>query len=60
MKRKKTNLIGDEKYGQRELSQLIRRKMIQKSHGDESLYKRKPKHKNQHDDDDYDWYPDNY
>lgn len=34
--------------------------MIQKSHGDESLYKRKPKHKNQHDDDDYDWYPDNY
>jgi len=35
----------EERYSRGELSQLARRKMIQKHHGDASKYKRKPKHK---------------
>lgn len=33
-------------YSKRELAQLIRRRMIQKDHGDKSKYTRKSKHKN--------------
>lgn len=32
-------------YNRRHLDQLIRRKMIQKDHGDENKYTRKTKHK---------------
>lgn len=35
-------------YNARHLSQLIRRKMIQKDHGDNSNYTRKTKHKKDH------------
>ena len=38
--------IGPEKYSKGELSQLARRRMIQKDHGDDSKYSRKIKHKN--------------
>lgn len=38
--------IGPEKYSKGELSQLARRRMIQKDHGDKSKYSRKLKHKN--------------
>mgnify|MGYP006060288169 FL=1 len=34
-----------ETYSERELAQQIRRKLRTKNHGDDSLYKRKPKHK---------------
>ena len=37
--------IGPEKYSKGELSQLARRRMIQKDHGDNSKYTRKIKHK---------------
>ena len=33
-------------YNDRELSQLIRRRMIQKDHGDKSKFNKKIKHKN--------------
>ena len=36
----------DAKYGSRELSQLVRRRMMQRDHGDKSKYTRKKKHKN--------------
>lgn len=46
--------IGTEKYTRGELSQLARRRMIQKDHGDASKYNRKQKYR-----DDFDeWYPD--
>ena len=38
-------MIGPEKYSRGELSQLARRRMIQKNHGDKSKYRRKTKHK---------------
>ena len=43
---KKRDEIGSEKYSIGELSQLARRRMIQKDHGDKSQYNRKEKHKN--------------
>jgi hypothetical protein len=43
---KKDGTIGEEKYTRGELSQLARRRMIQKHHGDNSKYTRKTKHKN--------------
>ncbi len=39
-------VIGSEKYSRGELSQLARRRMLQKDHGDKSKYNRKTKHKN--------------
>lgn len=45
MKKKKPQ-IGTEKYSMGELSQLARRRMIQKDHGDKNKYNRKTKHKN--------------
>jgi len=42
---KKRQKIGPEKYSMGELSQLARRRMIQKSHEDKTKYKRKIKHK---------------
>lgn len=42
---KKDGTIGTEKYTRGELSQLARRRMIQKDHGDKSKYTRKIKHK---------------
>lgn len=39
-------VIGSEKYSRGELSQLARRRMLQKDHGDKSKYNRKVKHKN--------------
>ena len=36
----------DAKYGSRELAQLVRRRMLQRDHGDKSKYTRKKKHKN--------------
>lgn len=39
--------VGPEKYSKGELSQLARRRMIQKDHGDNSIYSRKIKHKNE-------------
>ena len=41
--------IGTEKYSMGELSQLARRRMIQKDHGDKSKYNRKQKHKKGYD-----------
>lgn len=58
MKKKKQKKIGEEKYSMGELSQLARRRMIQKSHGDDSKYTRKSKHKSSGYDE-YNWYPDN-
>ncbi len=43
----KDGVIGSEKYSRGELSQLARRRMLQKDHGDKSKYNRKVKHKNQ-------------
>lgn len=37
--------IGPYTYTERELSQIIRRKMIQKDHGSNNIYSRKLKHK---------------
>ena len=34
-----------ESYSERELSKLVRRKMLTKHHGDDTAYRRKPKHK---------------
>ena len=51
---KKVGTYGKEKYTKGELSQLARRRMIQKDHGDDSKYTRKSKHKNNWDD----WHPD--
>ena len=42
---KSNGTIGEEKYTRGELSQLARRRMIQKDHGDKSKYTRKKKHK---------------
>ena len=42
---KNRGTIGLEKYSRGELSQLARRRMIQKDHGDKSKYRRKVKHK---------------
>lgn len=51
---KKVGTYGKEKYTKGELSQLARRRMVQKDHGDKSKYSRKTKHR-----DDWDsWYPD--
>lgn len=58
-KKKHRETIGEEKYTRGELSQLARRRMIQKDHGDESKYSRKRKHKGNNYDD-YNWHPDNY
>ena len=44
--KKNRETIGPEKYSPRELSQLVRRRMIQKDHGDKAKYTRKVKHKN--------------
>lgn len=43
---KKDGVIGSEKYSRGELSQLARRRMLQKDYGDKSKYNRKLKHKN--------------
>ena len=43
MSKKKPHKIDG--YTERHLSQLIRRRMIQKDHGDENKYTRKTKHK---------------
>jgi len=45
-KKNKRDLIGDEKYTMGELSQLARRKMMQKNHGDDSKYNRKQTKRN--------------
>ena len=51
---KKVGTYGKEKYSKGELSQLARRRMLQKDHGDDSKFTRKSKHKN-----DWDvWHPD--
>lgn len=42
---KKRDTIGSEKYSIGELSQLARRRMIQRDHGDKNKYNRKEKHK---------------
>lgn len=42
MKKKEHKIDG---YTARHLAQLIRRRMIQKDHGDENRYNRKQKHK---------------
>jgi hypothetical protein len=42
---KKDGTIGMGRYSRGELSQLARRRMIQKDHGDKSKYRRKVKHK---------------
>jgi hypothetical protein len=42
MSKKEDKIDG---YNKRHLDQLIRRKMIQKDHGDDSKYSRKDKHK---------------
>ena len=42
---KKDGTIGVGRYSRGELSQLARRRMIQKDHGDKSKYRRKVKHK---------------
>lgn len=44
MSKKKSNNV--EGYNERHLDQLIRRRMIQKDHGDGNKYSRKDKHKN--------------
>ena len=44
MSQEKKN-IGKEKYSMGELAQLARRRMIQKTHGDDNKYNRKTKHK---------------
>jgi hypothetical protein len=41
---KKVGTYGKEKYTKGELSQLARRRMVQKDHGDKSKYTRKIKH----------------
>ena len=41
--------MDDAKYSPRELAQLVRRRMLQKDHGDKSKYTRKIKHKNKED-----------
>ena len=43
MKKKKTSPSDIDGYNERHLSQLIRRKMIQKDHGDKSKYDRNDK-----------------
>ena len=45
-KKNKRDLIGDEKYTMGELSQLARRKMMQKNHGDANKYDRKQTKRN--------------
>lgn len=42
---KKDGTIGTGRYSRGELSQLARRRMIQKNHGDKSKYTRKIKHR---------------
>lgn len=42
MKKQKNQIDG---YNERHLAAMIRRKMIQKDHGDKSKYTRKKKHK---------------
>ena len=42
---KKHGTIGEQRYTRGELSQLARRRMIQKDHGDKSKYTRKKKHR---------------
>lgn len=37
--------IGVYSYGERELSHIIRRRMLQKDHGNNNIYSRKVKHK---------------
>lgn len=54
MKKKKQKLIGTEKYTKGELSQLARRRMIQKDHGSKKVYDRKKQKGTSHDN----WYPD--
>lgn len=48
MKKKKQKLIETNSgiYSERNLAQLIRRKMISKEHSDKTKYTRKIKHKN--------------
>lgn len=43
MAKKKPNQVDG--YNERHLDQLIRRRMIQKDHGDDNKYTRKQKHK---------------
>ena len=45
-KKTKPDLIGEEKYSMGELSQLARRRMTQKNHGDNSKYARKQNKRN--------------
>ena len=49
MAKKKQNKVDG--YSERHLAQLIRRRMIQKDHGDEAKYTRKKKHKGDYDED---------
>lgn len=42
-----------------EITQHIGKKMTEKVQKSTKDFKRKPKHKNKHEDD-YDWYPDNF
>lgn len=58
-KKKKQKTYGEEKYTERELAQLSRRRMIQRDHGDKNKYSRKSKHKGLEDFEEDDmWHPD--
>lgn len=48
---KKKNKLNIDGYNERHLDQLIRRRMIQKDHGDLSKFSRKQKHKRDYDQD---------
>jgi hypothetical protein len=49
MAKKKKNIVDG--YNERHLDQLIRRRMIQKDHGDDAKYTRKQKHKRDYEQD---------
>ena len=46
MSKKKSAKNSRTTYGERELSQLIRRRMLQRDHGDNKKFNKKIKHRN--------------
>ena len=50
---------SDEQMSVGEITQHIGKKMTEKVQKSTKDFKRKPKHKNKHEDE-YDWYPDNF
>ena len=54
MKKRKRDKVGEEKYTMGELSQLARRRMIQKAHKSKKVYNRKNNKGTDYDN----WYPD--